>query len=573
MSATKMPIRVSSIWEEHSYFHREACSCGGEFLFHKALMVEFSDAAKIEELTVRCSDCEAEQSALFDISQIYDRRALDPLRGAWPVPSGAGYPMAEQGLPIVDDKGAYRAFDIIGRWQIIGKREGSMGAVYLCADRRNPTRLAVCKYPLNDADVSYHLREIEFYRAFSWTSGMYSAHVIDLLDVQSTKVGPPLLVLEAVHPGPNDCITAADWVKAGMVTPELAGSWTAHVATALTHCRALVPGFVHGDIKADNLLIASGWICKLGDFGLSGAEGVNATPGAPFYRAPELWTPGTVPTVASDVYSLGCLAYELFAGHPPYHIAEHDPGALQHAHQNETPRPSTVVPDIIFRLLSKSPDSRPSLTDIVQAFPHVSTRAHLRRTGSREGDLVNWAAASIAAGDPVTALEVLSSDMVGKSLAAEANRATALSQTGQFEEADRLFEILRTSGDLQVRSNMAAHLHRSGQLERALAEAEAIIAEDPRALEARVTASVVLNDLGKHKHAMEHLETAKDIDPAHPVVLYQLTYTALKLGRCSHAKRYFRRLTERVSRNPQIDALEDLAQRTCPGLFPRTNVA
>lgn len=84
---------------------------------------------------------------------------------------------------------------------------------------------------------------------------------------------------------------------------------------------------VHGDLKSNNVILAAapggGVRAVITDFGLSrGVEAVKGTAqsgelaGAPDYMAPELWK-GAKTSVASDVYALGVMLYEMVSGHRP----------------------------------------------------------------------------------------------------------------------------------------------------------------------------------------------------------------------------------------------------------------
>lgn len=457
-------------------------------------------------------------------------------------------------------------FSLNGQWQIIGKRSGSMGAAYFCVDKEDPLRFAVCKLPLHVSEVEAHLQECHFYQAFSWGTGQRSSHVLNLYDILSTGIGTPLLVLEAVLPGPGHAITVADWLELGRVTPDLATAWVSHIATGLLHCRTMVPGFVHADLKPDNLLVDIGWICKLSDFGMSGSHAKPAQPGSPLYRAPELWS-GTACSVASDVYSLGCIAYEMFSGRPPYIVSGNDFDAMEYAHRSQVPRPDERVPSIVFKCLAKAPEDRPALEDIVSAFPHSSTRVSMVKSHAVLLEKINRGAALISMGDPASAVEVLRPLIDTGHEGVFANLATALSQLGLLKAADVAYARLSETSSLKTNLNYATHLHRCGRFEQALVVAIGAVKVDPRSIAARVVASTVLNDLGLSKEALTHLKQAKLIDPAHPAMLYQLAFTCMELKRYSAAKREFEKLLQIAGTTYFTQALAARGHKVCPKIF------
>ncbi|WP_238010724.1 serine/threonine-protein kinase [Dactylosporangium sp. AC04546] len=120
---------------------------------------------------------------------------------------------------------------------------------------------------------------------------------------------------------------------------------------------------LHRDIKPANVL-RYGPTWKLTDFGLSRllfespATYTFTRSGTPIYNAPEIWQ-GQSATVKSDLYALGVLAYQLYAGHPPF-----DGDDLERRHRTEAPPPlgahvPAKVNRLIMRLLRKLPAERP----------------------------------------------------------------------------------------------------------------------------------------------------------------------------------------------------------------------
>lgn len=124
-------------------------------------------------------------------------------------------------------------------------------------------------------------------------------------------------------------------------------------------------GIVHCDVKPQNIIITNDRIAKLTDFGISRALNSSTTTersavvwGSPQYLAPELIEGGPA-TPAADVYSLGAVLYEIFAGKPPFEGESIDE-LLSH-HTSKAPLPiSSQVKDfpgeldlVISKTLSK----------------------------------------------------------------------------------------------------------------------------------------------------------------------------------------------------------------------------
>ncbi|MBX3225965.1 MAG: protein kinase [Labilithrix sp.] len=128
---------------------------------------------------------------------------------------------------------------------------------------------------------------------------------------------------------------------------------------------------VHRDIKPSNLLLEQSGRVRVGDLGVArimeADASANVVVGSALYMAPEAaLAEEDVPDIADrrDIYALGCLAYELFTGRPPF-LGATDMNVLsQHVLQDPLP-PSTYRPDlprgydeIILRALAKDPNKR-----------------------------------------------------------------------------------------------------------------------------------------------------------------------------------------------------------------------
>lgn len=142
----------------------------------------------------------------------------------------------------------------------------------------------------------------------------------------------------------------------------------ADVAAALADLDGEV---VHRDIKPENVLLLDGRWC-LADFGISRyAEAITAPDTrkyslTPAYAAPERWRDQRA-TNATDVYSLGVVAYELLAGQVPFRgPAVHD---FREQHLTTTPPHLTSAPPLLASLIDeclfKAPQARPTPANLL----------------------------------------------------------------------------------------------------------------------------------------------------------------------------------------------------------------
>ena len=153
-------------------------------------------------------------------------------------------------------------------------------------------------------------------------------------------------------------------------------------------------GWVHRDVKPENVLASADGDVKLIDLAISARKsglirrlfrGKGPAQGSPSYIAPEQIR-GLPVDPRADIYSLGCLLFELLAGKPPYTASTTE--ELLHKHLSATP-PSVEafnrnatgsVSKLIRQMLAKKPADRPaSMRDVVQ---HIGAIKFLNRAGA-----------------------------------------------------------------------------------------------------------------------------------------------------------------------------------------------
>jgi len=199
--------------------------------------------------------------------------------------------------------------------------------------------------------------------------------------------GSPYLVMEHVPGEPLSAVMAREGPLAPDRTMEIVGQ-AAHALQA-----AHDAGVIHRDVKPGNILVTPAGQVKITDFGI--ARATNAVPltqtgaimGTAYYISPEQASGNSV-TPASDLYSLGVVAYECLTGQRPF--AGDTPVSVALAQVRDTPPelPPTVpaaVRALVMRLLAKEPAERPaSAGELGDAA--VALAARLRADGTEGPD-------------------------------------------------------------------------------------------------------------------------------------------------------------------------------------------
>src|SRR5215831_12152655 len=244
-----------------------------------------------------------------------------------------------QEMPASQRVGNYELLKEIGR--------GGMGVVYLAvrADDSFRKRVAI-KLIKRGMDTESVLRRFKNERQILAT--LEHPHIATLLDGGTTEDGLPYFVMEYVDGTP-----LLQYCDGNRLSVEQRLRLFLDVCSAVQYAHGHL--VVHRDLKPSNVLVTSQGTAKLVDFGIAkvlNAEVLGQTSDetatalrvmTPEYASPEQIRGGLI-TIATDIYGLGLLLYELLTGRHPYRRVAQTPEELVRAIcEHEPEKPSAAV--------------------------------------------------------------------------------------------------------------------------------------------------------------------------------------------------------------------------------------
>lgn len=275
-------------------------------------------------------------------------------------------------------RGRYKLAESLG--------SGGMAAVWRAEDKRNGAWVAV-KFMRPSREEMEALDTPEGRAVLGVLEGRFRREA-DLLGRLAHRGIPRLLDTGSYHTVPYIVMELVDGEQLGKY--RYLSSLSVAAAAAVGHqiADALAAAhrgdIVHRDLKPANVVIARSGVCALIDFGIAKPLGTNVTSytrsgstlGSTGYQAPEQLK-GRAPTTRTDIYSLGCVFYRLFAGRPPFLIVREAPlpceDALREMHLCQIPDPvrkhlphvPQAIDDLIARMLGKDPQDRPGIDEVL----------------------------------------------------------------------------------------------------------------------------------------------------------------------------------------------------------------
>jgi serine/threonine protein kinase len=232
----------------------------------------------------------------------------------------------------------------VGRYEILREvGRGGMAMVYLARQ--------------TDLDRFVALKELA---AFHASDAAFAQRFLRESRVAGSLSHPNIVTVHDYFEHDGTPYIAMEYVERGSLRPFVGEMSTAQIGGVLEGllaglAQAEQHGIVHRDLKPENLMVTSDGRVKIADFGIAKATNqmqtgafltaTGTTVGTPTYMAPEQamaqdigpWT---------DLYSVGCMAFEMFTGKVPFHDSD-APMAILLRHVNEPIPPVKSIDDSI----------------------------------------------------------------------------------------------------------------------------------------------------------------------------------------------------------------------------------
>ncbi|KAJ3918295.1 MAP kinase [Lentinula edodes] len=263
------------------------------------------------------------------------------------------------------------------RGELIGR--GTYGRVYLALNATTGEMMAVKQVEIpqtaSDKNDSRQATVVQALKSESETlKDLDHPNIVQYLGFEETPSNLSIF-LEYVPGGSIGSVL----LKHGKFCENVTKSFTGQILSGLEYLHS--KGILHRDLKADNILVEMSGICKISDFGISkrtaeqalGGGAATAMQGTVFWMAPEVINPqGKVYNSKIDIWSVGCVVLEMWAGMRPWNGDEMVAVMFKLA-SSKLPPPvpeglilSELADDFRRKCFAINPDERPSATELMK---------------------------------------------------------------------------------------------------------------------------------------------------------------------------------------------------------------
>ena len=428
---------------------------------------------------------------------------------------------------------------------------GYSGCVYLAQHDMLTKRVVAIKV-MHTTHLHSPQEQGRFFREAEILVTLSHPHILDIYDLGIDEdEGLPYLVMEYASNGSlRDLL---DRQPQHLLPVAQSLSIITQVGEALHYAHQ--NRVIHRDLKPENILFNVKGEALLTDFSIAIVQNTTSIEnaidvmGTPAYMAPEQFD-GRV-SRRSDLYSLGCISYELLTGRKPFQA--HNTGMLMHMHKYENPIPLTkfnpLIPVPIEQAVLKAMAKRrinryANVSHYIQAL-HASSISHASDTTIPDLSQMNkwhWLAEGIQLRKLQRYKAALEADEQAILLdfnfaPAHNNKGNSLYHLKQFEAA-----LLAYEQAIVLDPNFALPYHNKAKIleifkryEEALAFHEQAIRLDPKYAATHYGKGVVLYHIMRYREALAACEQASRLDPYFALAYHGMGIILIQLGRYPEA--------------------------------------
>lgn len=277
---------------------------------------------------------------------------------------------------MISESSYYLPDDLIdNRYLVEDVKRGSMGIVYLCVDQKTSRPIALKTFQ-NFLLKTGESRQRFFEEALLWIELGKHPCIVQAYGLRLIDEKPYLLVERVQSTNPRG-VTLKDTIFTQTLPLDFMLQTSIYLCSAMNHAVEQFPNFVHGDLKPENILLGNDLTAKLTDFGIAThmhhveSNTSSLTPyelatrmeGTPAFASPEQCRLQKLDS-RSDIYSFGCIMYQMVTKQVPFKRVE--VAEYIHAHLHHKPKPPETfqhdlphsVSQLIQTCLAKEPHNR-----------------------------------------------------------------------------------------------------------------------------------------------------------------------------------------------------------------------